>query len=467
MAEAIANGTAEGLYNIEAEQGVCGAVLLNGAAYAVARHILQPGDFYLLRHTYIWEACEQLYSTETPIDYLTLTDRLRQNGRLADLDNGAYLTQIAGSTPTATYIRVYAELVKRDALRRDVLETADRIKAAAASDDALELALDNARASLASITRKVEHDASISIGDAAMAHFDTVTTLIADRKANPDMTLGVPSGIYRLDALLDGWLPADITTISGVTGTGKTALTFSMVINAARAGKKIGLFSGEMSLKATMDRLIANAAGIDSQRLAGGYLNKTEYTALARVVEEMREWKLSLWDNTRVGVGGLEAWVRRLRDTDACDVLFIDGYNEIDNYRNNREKRWDYSDIMNSLEELANKLELPIVGTHQLSRAAYGVEPMLNHLSESASVEQKSARVLMLWWESGARIEDGRLPAKLKIAKNRHGAAVGKSVDLWFHAAYTRYEGQEKAPAKAQPILLPDRTEPKPSCVGG
>lgn len=156
MNDPVANwGTLQTPYSQEAEEATIGAVLVNSVTYFAVAAFLQAEDFFILRHRYIWESLTRLHERGEPIDYLTVTQELKDTGHLAEIGGPAYLTQLINSTPTSVHAEVYGRLVERSATRRRLMAASDEIKALALNEElTVEQVISDAEARLFDVTER-------------------------------------------------------------------------------------------------------------------------------------------------------------------------------------------------------------------------------------------------------------------------------------------------------------------------
>lgn len=227
MNDPISNwGNLQTPYSQEAEEATIGAILVNPVAYFSVAAFLNAEDFFILRHRYIWESLTRLHERGEPIDYLTVTQELKDTGRLAEIGGPAYLTQLINSTPTSVHAEVYGRLIERAATRRRLMAASDEIKALALNEElTVEQVIADSESRLFNVTERKLSKELIPMRDAVSDYFDRIEYLMANRNA----PLGVPSGFKDLDKLLGGFQKSDLIIFAGRPGMGKCVAAGTLI----------------------------------------------------------------------------------------------------------------------------------------------------------------------------------------------------------------------------------------------
>lgn len=432
-------------YNQEAEQALIGSVIINSSILDNVAYI-SPKDFFLLRHQYIWDAIKMLHTKQAPIDLLVLVDELNAMGKLDDIGGGAYLIESANNTPSSVNYRVYAQIIKRTAMLRGVAEFAENLKLAALSDDAiLDVVITNAYDSLQELMKTRQVSKTETVSEVMDKHFDLMRERVKLHRINPDYLIGVGTGLTALDDSTGGIRRGAITTLAGATGMGKTATVMSIAMNASLNGinretrrpAKVLMFCGEMTQEQMNDRLLAMKTSIPSRLIERGAINPDEMQRLARARQEFTNHALRFESVKRLTPLQIRDRVRTLCATDDLDLFVLDGLMQIDALQQEPDatkrqrvyqdgKRRDVLDmILNDLEDVALTHNVPILLTHQISRAANSrsdKRPKLSDLAEAVFVEQKSAVVWLLYRDEyyDPNTHDAGM-IEVSIAKNRFG----------------------------------------------
>jgi len=306
----------------EAEEAVVGSVLVNPETYYDVAQFLLPDDFYIHRHRWIWETFTRLHERRQPIDLLTVSQELDQQGQLSEVGGLAYLSSLIQNVPSSLHAEAYGRLVEESAIRRRMLSAANEIaKLAYQQGDSVESAMDGAEKAVFGVSeRRTTRDLQ-SIKQVLSEYYDRIDE-IANR--DPD-TYGVPTGFIDLDRLLGGLQPSDFLIIAGRPGSGKSAFILSAAKNAAQKFKKhVAIFSLEMSNDQLVQRMIAQETGIDSQRLRMGKLDEEEWPLLAHAIEVLSGTVLFLDDTPALTPLQLRTKCRRLHLEFHLDLILVD-----------------------------------------------------------------------------------------------------------------------------------------------
>jgi replicative DNA helicase len=426
--------------NREAEEAVLGSVLINPEAYFDLAEFLDADDFYIHRHRWIWDAFKHLVEKRSPIDFLTVTNELEQQNQLAEVGGAAYLTTLMSNVPSALHAETYGHIIEETAVRRRMLDAANRIaKLAYDEETGLEAVMDDAEKAVFGVSEKRMTRDLAPINEVLSDFYDH----ISDLASRPDDIHGVPTGFIDLDRLLTGLQPSDLIIIAGRPGMGKTGFALSLAKNAAQTHKKhVAIFSLEMGNDQLVQRLLAQQTGIDSQRLRTGKLQDDEWALLTHAIETLGDTRIFLDDTPGITPLQLRTKCRRLHLEFGLDLIIIDYLQLMSGDTRNDNRVQEVSYISRQLKILAREINVPVLAAAQLSRAVEqrsDKKPVLSDLRESGSLEQ-DADIVMFIYRPEVYEED---PAKQNVAeiivsKHRNGP-IG-SVQLIFRKNLAKFE---------------------------
>ncbi len=436
-------------HNREAEEAVLGAVLINPESYYDIAQILRPDDFYLYRNRWIWQSFTRLREKRVPIDYLTLTNDLQEQNQLSEAGGAAYITQLVTQTPSSLHAESYAEMVRDDAIRRSMLNSADKMaKIAFDRSQPVEIALDTAEKSVFSISeRRLQKDVQ-PIASVMSEVYDN----IAERAKDSSDIMGVPTGLHDVDKILGGLQKSDLLIIAGRPGTGKSGFLLSVAKNAALLHKKrVALFSMEMSNEQLAQRLIAQETGIDTQKIRTGKLEANDWNKFVRAIEIYSDTSIFLDDTPAITPLQLRTKCRRLEMEHGLDLVLVD-YLQLmsgDIHTDNRVQ--EVSNISRNLKVLAKELEVPVLAAAQLSRAVEqrtDKRPVLSDLRESGSLEQDADIVMFIHRPNMPDKETQIKPnefeiIELVVAKHRNGP-THPGIQIFFQGNLTRFASPDR-----------------------
>lgn len=445
--------------NLEAERAVLGAVLVNTTLFDQIAEILKPHDFYLEIHRKIFTSMEELSSSSSPIDLITLTDVLDKNNELDAVGGATYLASILDGIPAISNIENYAKIIREKALLRRLIHSTNEILISSYSSDhdAAEL-VEKAEQAIFEISRdQVQKD----FQKMSVITPEVIEQLEA-RYQNQQAITGVPSGFKDLDDKTSGFQPSDLIIIAGRPAMGKTSLAMNMACNAAHEGKKVGIFSLEMSSIQLVGRLLSAEAEVDLQMIRQGNLNQEDWARVTNASGTLFELPIYIDDTPGVSVVEMRSKCRRLKAEHGLDMVILDYLQLMSGSSfGNRGGRYEnrqneISAISRSLKIMAKELDVPVIALSQLSRAPEqrtgDHRPQLSDLRESGSIEQDADLVLFVFREEvyrkkekkdGEDYEPEPDPsidgiAELIIGKQRNGPTG--IVKLVFFKRYTRFD---------------------------
>ncbi|MDO4920998.1 MAG: replicative DNA helicase [Phascolarctobacterium sp.] len=439
--------------NIEAEQSVLGAMLIDKEAIAKATEILSADDFYREAHRVIFNAMLELYNKNEAVDMVTVTDILRRDNKLEDIGGIAYITSLANVVLTAANVKFHADIVAEKSVLRQLVRISTEIAAMGyEANDEVGTLLDTAESRILEIANKKKRSDFTPIGDVLMNAVQSIEKLLQNRGG----LTGLPSGFNDLDKLTSGLHPSDFIILAARPSMGKTALALNIVQNVAlRAHKKIGgdpksvaFFSLEMSKEQLVNRMLCAEANIDSQRLRVGEMADKDWDALWEACDVMSKAKIYIDDTPGITVMDMRSRARRLKAEHGLDLVVVD-YLQLmqgSGKRNSSgDRQQEVSEISRSLKALARELDVPVIALSQLSRSVEARQvkrPMLSDLRESGSLEQDADIVAFLYREDYYNPETENKHTELIIAKHRNGPV--DTVNLFFHKQFTKFVGFSK-----------------------
>ena len=371
---------------VEAEQSVLGSILIDADAILKVGDFLRPVDFYRSQHADIYEAMLALHGQREPIDLVTLGDELRRRDRLEPVGGPGYLSSLMNSVPTAVHAEHYGRIVERKAVLRNLIGAAGKIAAVGyeEANDA-EVAIDRAESILFEISQRRTDGGfealSILLGQA----YDRLEYLHEHR----GQILGVPTGLSQLDALLGGLQPSDLIVLAARPSVGKTSMALNIAQHAAvREKKRVAVFSLEMSKEQLALRLLSAETGINPRPLQTGFVDETDWSKIAMVMNDMATATMWIDDSPALSVMELRTKARRLEaEQRGLDLVIVDYLQLMQASTSNKDANrvQEVTEISRGLKQLARELKVPVVALSQLSRGVEQrgtAEPRLSDLRE-------------------------------------------------------------------------------------
>ena len=412
------------------EEAVLGAVMLEKNALNDVLQIVKKEHFYIEAHQHIWDAIKRLFERSKPVDILTVTQDLRQEGLLEAAGGAFYITQLTNRIASAANVEYYARVITEKYIQRELIRIGSEMATEAFSEtsDVLKM-LDKAQGEVFAIAEENIKKNAESIETILKKAIKNIESA----KDHESSLTGVPSGLFGLDSLTSGWQKSDLVILAARPGMGKTALTLTMARNAAADhAKGVAIFSLEMSAVQLALRLISGEAEINQENLRSGKLSQQDWEQLTSRLARLNESKIFIDDTPAISIFELRAKCRRLKAQHDINLIIID-YLQLmrgdEKSSGNREQ--EISLISRSLKAMAKELDVPVIALSQLSRAVEtrgtSKRPILSDLRESGSIEQDADMVLFIYrpeYYKLTEFEDGAPTmgkAEIIVAKNRHG----------------------------------------------
>ncbi len=424
--------------NIEAEEAVLGALLIDAEAIFRVLSFLRAEHFYLQKHRWIYEAILGLHEQREPVDFLTLTAALERQEQLQAIGGSAYILQLISAVPSAINIESYAHMVEQASVRRRLLEVASEIaKLAYDEEKGIGEVVDQSERALFAVSQqRIARDLR-PVQEVVGTYRDYLYNLYAHRGE----LMGVTSGFRDLDRLLGGFQRSDLIVLAARPGVGKTSLLLTMALKAAERGKLVAIFSLEMSAEQLVQRMISSLSRVDAQRLRIGNLQDEDLPKIEDAIGHLADLPIYIDDTPALTPLQLRTKCRRLHSEHGLDMAYVD-YLQLmtaDTRTENRVQEVSYLSRM--LKALARELDTPILTASQLSRAVEQRQdrrPVLSDLRESGSIEQDADVVMFIYRDDMYHPETQQLNiAEIMVAKHRSGP-LG-TVQLYFNRNLTQF----------------------------
>lgn len=426
--------------NVDAEMSLLGAVLIDEETLADITEHVKPHDFYDRRHGIIFDAVMRLFEKNKPVDLLTLTDELKRKGELDEVGGSAYLTELTNYVPTAAHAESYAEIVAQKAVRRRLIKASGEISELSYDEaSSTQELLQQAEAELFAVSDQSLKQDLVSLESILTDSFDRIEEL----HRNKGSLRGVRTGYRDLDNMTAGLQRSDLIILAARPAMGKTTLVTNLAYNVATIAKQpVLFFSLEMSKEQLVDRMLADASGVDSWNIRTGNLSDDDFSKLSEAMGEMAEAPIYIDDTPGVSVLEMRTKARRAAHEQPLGLIIIDYLQLMQGSgRDNGNRVQEVSEISRGLKLLARELDVPVIALSQLSRSVENRSPQIPQLAdlrESGSIEQDADIVMFIYREAYYNPETERENiTDLIIAKHRNGP-VGK-VELYFHPERLRF----------------------------
>ena len=434
--------------NIEAEQAVLGAMLIEKEAIARVTELLKGGDFYREAHRLIFEAMLDLYNRNEAVDMITVIELLKREDHLERVGGIAYVTSLANSVPTAANVHYHAKIVEEKALLRQLIQTSTKIAALGyeGSEEVSQI-VDQAEKMILEVSNRRIGGDFTPIKSIVLDAFGKIEQLYESRGG----ITGLATGFKDLDRLTSGLQKSDLILVAARPSMGKTAFTLNIASNVAiREKKAVAFFSLEMSKEQLVQRMLCAEASIDSQKLRIGELEDDDWTKLINAADRLSGAPIFIDDTAGISVLEMRSKARRLKVEHDLSLIIIDYLQLMQGSggKGGENRQQEISEISRSLKGLARELGVPVVALSQLSRSVESRQvkkPMLSDLRESGSLEQDADIVAFLYREDYYNPDtENKNITEIIVAKHRNGPV--DSVQLFFHKQFTRFADLTRMP---------------------
>ncbi|WP_066096471.1 replicative DNA helicase [Xanthomonas massiliensis] len=431
-------------HSVEAEQAVLGGLMLAPDAYDKVNDQLTENDFYRRDHQLIYRAIRELAEKSRPFDAVTLTEWFESQGKLDQVGDGAYLIELASTTPSAANIAAYAEIVRDKAVLRQLIEVGTGIV-----NDAFQPEGRDSAELLATAEKQVFHIAEA--GARGRTDFVGMNTALKDafevlqtRFENGGSVTGLPTGYTEFDNMTAGLQATDLVILAARPAMGKTTFALNIAEFAAIKSKKaVAVFSMEMSAAQLAMRLISSNGRINAQRLRTGQLEDEDWSRVTSAISMLKQTKIFIDDTPGLSPEVLRSKARRLKREHDLGLIVID-YLQLMSVPGNSENRaTEISEISRSLKGLAKELSVPVIALSQLNRSLESrtdKRPVMADLRESGAIEQDADMIVFIYRDDYYNRENSpdKGLAEIIIGKQRSGPTG--SLKLKFFGEYTRFD---------------------------
>ena len=389
-----------------AEQAVLCSMFLDREAASVALEVLRGEDFYRPDHRMVFEAAEELYRSGSPIDVITVKNKLEEKGQFEQIGGLPFLANLSSAVGSSVNVRHYAAIVEEKSVLRRLIRTAGDISQLSyEGKEDVNAIMDTAEKSIFDIMQKRHSEQFHHIRDIAVSSIEKIEDIYRSK----GKLTGVPTGFLDFDAKTAGLQKSDLILLAARPSMGKTAFALNIIQNAAiRANVPTAVFSLEMSREQLVNRMLCSEAMIDAQKLRTGELEENDWAELINAMGPLSE----------------------------ADYLQLMSGNS-----RNDSRQQEISEISRSLKAIAREMEAPVIALSQLSRACEqraDHRPMLSDLRESGAIEQDADVVAFLYRDEYYFPDtEKKNQAELIIAKQRNGPTG--TVDLTWMGQYTKF----------------------------
>ncbi len=429
--------------NLDAERAVLGNILFDQDAIYKVMDILRTDDFYTPAHRLIYGALLELNKKSVPVDVLTITEYLKNNGSLEAAGGEPYVASLIDLAPVTTNVTTYANIIKEKAIRRELITNAMQI-AKTGYDPSIEIDsyLDGSVKLIFDITQK--RFTSTMVGSKEL--IEKAYQIIEERRKNKMAVTGVPSGFDAIDEITSGFQSSDLIVVAARPGVGKTSLALNIAMNASvKHQNPVAIFSLEMSKQQLALRLLSMEARVRYMSILRGYLEFAEFQRLNKAASIIQNAPIIIDDKPAISMLEIRAKARRLKAENKLKLLIIDYLQIMEQPKDAESSQSAIAALSGSLKALAKELDVPVLLLSQLNREGEKRDfkrPQLSDLRGSGAIEQDADLIIFIHRPELYSKEDGPGKdhgiAEILIAKHRNGPT--KNIKLTFIGEFTRFE---------------------------
>lgn len=441
-------------HDLAAEKAVLAALLVDNRAFHEVTLEVKAEDFYHPAHQILYKSMVAIHEDEKPVDLITLSSHLNAQKRLDAIGGTVYLAEIADFEATAANVVHHARIVRDKAVKRHLIRVATEIVEVGYQEtEAAERLLDIAESKIFDISKEKSRTRFASLHDEMSGTFDYVEAIM---ERGGELT-GVPTGFRDLDKMTGGLQPGELIIIASRPSMGKTALALNIARNAAiDHGKKVAVFSLEMTTRSLILRLLASEAEIDLSTLRSGFLPRFAFDKLSEAGSRLSQAEIWIDDSGMATILEIKAKCRRLKAERGLDLVMVD-YLQLASADGRRDRKdLEIAEISRGLKALAKELQLPVVALSQLNRGPEQRDPdkrrpILGDLRESGAIEQDADVIAFIYRDVVYKkeTEDPNL-AELDIAKQRNGPTG--TVKLHFEGQCAHFKDRTERTDGAPPL---------------
>ncbi len=431
-------------HNLDAEQALLGCMLIDERVPLTVFSEVSSEDFYSNAHKQIFESMLEVYKKNMPIDFVTITDELENQGMLNEVGGVTYITSLTNCVPSSANFKNYEELIKRDAMLRKLIQSGQSIVEHTFNSSDQKEALTFAEKTVFDLSQKHESSHLTSAETAINEVIAKFELIEKDKTA----LAGLKTGFYGLDLLTNGFQKSDLILLAARPGVGKTSFAMNVINNIALNGGSCAVFSLEMSAAQLMQRAICSTAMVSMSKALKGELNTNEWKLLLEAKEKLSKAKIFIDDSALNTPVDILSKCRRIQREHGLDIVMIDYLQLMSSGKKTDNRQTEVSEISRSLKIAAKELNVPILCLSQLSRAVEGRKgnkPVLSDLRESGAIEQDADIVMFIHNPDMYLQEDGAIKqgiVDLILAKHRNGAL--DTIKLKFISEHTTFVNLDK-----------------------
>jgi replicative DNA helicase len=415
-----------------------GAIMIDVDAIVRIADSIDTADFYEERHQRIFEAVKKLYDRHRPIDILTLSNQLKDDGFLDVVGGASYLTELTNYVPTAAHVEHYAEIVAEKALRRRLIRASQDIVSIGYDEGKpVKVIIEEAETELFQVSQKHVKQDIESIESVLASSFERLDEL---HKSGGKIR-GIPTGFRDLDNVIAGWQKSDLVILAARPAMGKTVLALNFAHKVAmKSEMPVLIFSLEMSKEQLVDRMLSMESGVDAWNIRTGSLSNDDWEHISEAMGTLAEAPIYIDDTPGITISDMRTKARREQHQRQLGLIIVD-YLQLmsggSRFGGDGNRVQEISEISRGLKSIARELNVPVIALSQLSRSVESRTPQIPQLSdlrESGSIEQDADLVMFIYRDEYYNPENTEKPHVADILIKKHRSGATGNVELYFDA---------------------------------
>lgn len=433
--------------NVEAEESLLGALLIDNATLLDVMDQIHPDDFYRTANGIIFDAIRNLTLRNEPADLITVTNYLKHNDKLEAVGGVSYIAHLVDEVPFAVHAPYYAEIIRDKAVLRRLIEKTNAIAKRCYDEDGEVVDVVNfAEEAVFEISERKIGQKFVNIGDLVPVNLE----MLEERQKNRSSLTGVPTGFKALNNILSGFQKTDFIILAARPSMGKTALALNFAMAAAKENIGVALFSLEMGAEQLSMRMLCSEAMVNASSLRSGFFSMEDWQKILNAADKFVDMPIYIDDTSTPTIMDVYTKCRRLKLDKNIGLIIID-YIQLMEGNDKIDRHLQIAKISRALKGLAKDLNVPIIALAQLNRSVEqrdNKRPRLSDLRESGALEQDADVVMFIYRDDAYnKLPDNpnKGKAEVIVAKHRNGATG--AVGLHFHNIYTRFTDLEPGDA--------------------
>jgi replicative DNA helicase len=438
--------------NIDAEMSLIGALMVDVDAIVRVADSVAVTDFYEERHQRIYEAVRKLYERHRPVDILTLSNQLKEDGFLEVVGGSSYLTELTNYVPTAAHVEHYADIVAEKSLRRRLIK---------ASQNTVGVAYDESRP-----VKDIIEEAEVQLFQVSQTNvkqdIESLESILATSFERLDelhksggKVRGIPTGFKDLDNLIAGWQKSDLVILAARPAMGKSVLALNFAHKVAlKSEMPVLYFSLEMSKDQLVDRMLSMDSGVNAWNIRTGNLSNEDWENLSESMGRLAEIPIYIDDTSGITIADMRTKARREQHQRQLGLIIVD-YLQLmsggSRFGGDGNRVQEISEISRGLKSIARELNVPVIALSQLSRSVESRSPQIPQLAdlrESGSIEQDADMVMFIYRDEYYNPETTEKPNVADILIKKHRSGPIGNVELYFSAEKQLFKSLDRKTTK-------------------